>query len=70
MLPRCQDRVTYGRSIRESASRLLDFYGAGAERAALAARDAGTALEERAFWEAVAARVARLHAAPVLTATA
>ncbi len=60
MFPHLQERVAYGRSIRQRASCLLDAHGAEAQAEALrAAEEPGLAAAERSFWEAVAARVAR-----------
>ena len=60
MFPFIEERIAYGRSIRDRAACLLDAHGALAEAEALkAAREPGVAEAERCFWEAVAARVAR-----------
>lgn len=60
MFPHLQERVAYGRSIRERASCLLEAHGPEAREEALrAAQEPGLAAAERSFWEAVAARVAR-----------
>ena len=60
MFPHLQERVAYGRSIRERASCLLEAHGPEARDEALrAAQEPGLAAAERSFWEAVAARVSR-----------
>ncbi len=60
MFPFIEERVAYGRSIRQRAACLLEAHGSMAELEALnAAREPGLAEAERSFWEAVAARVAR-----------
>lgn len=60
MVPHLQERVAYGRSIRERARCLLESHGpAAASEALRAAREPGLAAAERSFWEAVAARVVR-----------
>ena len=58
--PHLEERVAYGRSIRQRASCLIDAHGPEARAEALrAAEEPGLAAAERSFWEAVAARVAR-----------
>ena len=60
MYPYLEERVAYGRSIRQRASCLIDAHGPEAEAEALkAAGEPGLAAAERSFWEAVAARIAR-----------
>jgi hypothetical protein len=60
MVPHLQERVAYGRSIRERASCLLESHGeAAASEALRAAQEPGLGAAERSFWEAVAARVVR-----------
>lgn len=60
MVPQLEERVAYGRSIRERARCLLESHGTAAASEALrAAREPGVAAAERSFWEAVAARVVR-----------
>jgi hypothetical protein len=70
MFPHLEQRVAYGRSIRQRAICLLDAHGAAAEaEARRAAAEPGLAAAERSFWEAVAARVARhLETPPALPA--
>jgi hypothetical protein len=58
--PHLEERVAYGRSIRQRASCLIDAHGPAAAAEALrAAGEPGLAAAERSFWEAVAARAAR-----------
>lgn len=53
-------RVAYGRSIRERAAAMIEAHGALAGAEALhAAEEAGVTAADRAFWQAVAARIAR-----------
>ncbi|HRO10628.1 hypothetical protein [Amaricoccus sp.] len=60
MFPFIEERIAYGRSIRQRASCLIEAYGAEARAEALrAAEEPGLAAAERSFWIAVAARVAR-----------
>ena len=60
MVPHLQERVAYGRSIRERARCLLESHGeAAASEALRAAQEPGLGAAERSFWEAVAARVVR-----------
>ena len=60
-----EERVAYGRSIRQRALCLLDAHGPEAEAEALcAAQEPGITEAERYFLEAVASRLARLTAAP------
>jgi hypothetical protein len=60
MFPFIEERIAYGRSIRQRAACLLEAYGPMAQTEALkAAREPGMAEAERVFWEAVASRVAR-----------
>ena len=60
MVPHFQERVAYGRSIRERARCLLESHGPAAVSEALrAAQEPGLAAAERSFWQAVAARVVR-----------
>jgi hypothetical protein len=70
MYPFIEQRIAYGRSIRQRAACLLDAHGIFAREEALAAaREPGLAEAERCFWEAVAARVAR-HLSQVARAPA
>ena len=63
MTPGLQERVEYGRAIRERAICLAEAHGAEAAAEALRAADEpGLAAAERSFWEAVAARLARQNA--------
>lgn len=56
-----EERIAYGRSIRERALCLLDAHGPLAEAEARdAASEPGITEAERRFFEAVALRVARL----------
>ena len=60
VFPHLEERIAYGRSIRQRASCLIDAHGAEARAEALrAAEEPGIAAAERSFWMAVAARVAR-----------
>ncbi|HET9069927.1 MAG TPA: hypothetical protein VFN28_14885 [Amaricoccus sp.] len=60
MFPYLEERIAYGRSIRQRARCLIDAHGSGACAEALrAAGEPGVAAAERSFWTAVAARVAR-----------
>lgn len=60
MVTHLQERVAYGRSIRDRARCLIESHGeAAASEALRAAREPGLADAERSFWEAVAARVIR-----------
>ncbi len=60
MYPHIEERVAYGRSIRQRASCLIDAHGPAAQaEALLASEEPGLAAAERSFWMAVAARVAR-----------
>jgi hypothetical protein len=60
MVERIEERAAYGRTIRERAVCLLESHGPEAWAEALrAAREPGIGADERAFWEVVAARVAR-----------
>ena len=60
MLDHLNERVAYGRSIRDRADCLLEAHGPEARAEALRAADEpGIAAAERSFWHAVAARVAR-----------
>lgn len=64
MFPHLEERVAYGRSIRQRASCLVDAHGPRAEAEALqAAEEPGLAAADRSFWTAVAARIARGRAA-------
>ena len=55
-----EQRIAYGRSIRDRAHCLIEAHGLDAEdEALLAAREPGLAAADRSFWEAVAARIAR-----------
>ena len=56
MFPYLEERIAYGRSIRQRASCLIDAHGA---EALGAAEEPGVAAAERSFWMAVAARIAR-----------
>jgi hypothetical protein len=63
MLPSIEERVAYGRSIRQRALCFLDAHGTYAEAEALnAALEPGIGEAERCFMEAVAGRVARMLA--------
>jgi hypothetical protein len=63
MFPHLQERVAYGRSIRERARCLLESHGTAAVSEALRAADEpGLAEADRSFWHAVAARVVRMLA--------
>ncbi|HYN46085.1 MAG TPA: hypothetical protein VES64_05295 [Allosphingosinicella sp.] len=67
MHPLLAERVDYGRAIRDRAACLLEAHGPLAEGEALkGAREPGVAAAERNFWEAVAARIARLARAPAM----
>jgi hypothetical protein len=72
MLPRLQDRIAYGRSIRERALCLVEAHGPDAEALALdAAAEVGLPAPQSSFWQAVAVRAARLSAArPMIGASA
>lgn len=60
MVSRLEERVAYGRAIRERASHLLEAHGPGAlDAARRAADEPGILAAERSFWEAVADRVTR-----------
>ena len=60
VFPHLEERIAYGRAIRQRASCLIDAHGAEARAEALrAAEEPGMAAAERSFWMAVAARVAR-----------
>lgn len=61
MFPHLQERVAYGRSIRQRATCLLEAYGPDEARAEAlrAADEPGLAEAERSFWHAVADRIAR-----------
>lgn len=60
VFPHLEERIAYGRSIRQRASCLIDAHGAEARDEALrAAEEPGLAAAERSFWIAVAGRVAR-----------
>ena len=57
---RTDARIIYGQSIRERAEWLLEAHGPNAETVALeAAHESGAAVADRAFWDAVAARITR-----------
>lgn len=57
------ERIDYGRSIRERADCLIEAHGVLAQGEALkGAREPGLSDADRLFWEAVAARIARLGA--------
>lgn len=59
-----EERVAYGRIIRERAACLVAAHGVHAEAEAReAANESGAPMAERNFWSAVAARVARESAA-------
>ena len=63
MFPHLEERVAYGRSIRQRACCLIEAYGDAAEAEALrAAQEPGLGAAEQSFWVAVAGRVARLFA--------
>jgi len=69
MVPHLQERVAYGRSIRERARCLIELHGTAAASEALrAAQEPGLAAAELAFRQAVAARVVR-HLTQAETAT-
>ncbi len=60
MEDRIEERVAYGRTIRARAVCLIEAHGPEAWAEALrAAEEPGIAAGERAFWESVAARIAR-----------
>ena len=60
VFPYLEERIAYGRSIRQRASCLIEAHGADARAEALeAAEEPGVAAAERSFWMAVAARIAR-----------
>lgn len=60
MFPHFEERIAYGRAIRDRALCLSDAHGAEAAAEALgAAGEPGIAAAERSFWEAVAARLSR-----------
>jgi hypothetical protein len=59
------ERVEYGRMIRDRAACLLEAHGSRAQAEALiAACEPGIPDAERSFWEAVAARIVRLGTPP------
>lgn len=61
MVDRIEERAAYGRRIRQRAVCLMESHGPAARDEALrAAQEPGIAEAERTFWEAVAARIARL----------
>ena len=61
MHPFFERRIAYGRRISDRAACLLEAHGAGAlAEAEGAAAEPGLPEAERAFWQAVAARIARL----------
>jgi hypothetical protein len=63
MRPRFEERIDYGRAIRDRALCFVEAHGARAPAVlAEAVCDAGLPEVERLFLEAVAARVARLSA--------
>ena len=65
MFPYLEQRVAYGRSIRQRAICLLEAHGPEAvSEARRAAAEPGLAAAERSFWEAVAPRAARLLETP------
>jgi hypothetical protein len=60
MFPNMEQRIAYGRSIRQRAMCLIESYGREAEAEALrAAEEPGLAAADRSFWMSVADRVAR-----------
>lgn len=60
-----EERIAYGRRIRDRASLLLEAYGDTAlDEARRAADEPGLPAAERSFWSSVAARIAR-SSAPV-----
>ena len=65
MFPHLQERVAYGRSIRQRATCLLEAHGPEEARteALRAASEPGLAEAERSFWQAVADRLERSGAA-------
>jgi hypothetical protein len=64
MIARLHDRISYGRTIRERALCLIEAHGRHAAALALdAAGEFGLPEPQRQFWEAVAARIARLESA-------
>lgn len=65
MSPRLRARIEYGRVVRIRALCLIEAHGHSAGAVARqASSDSGLPIAERNFLEAVAARVARLNAAP------
>lgn len=61
MPPRLRDRIDYGRVVRVRALCLIEAHGAAAGAIVRqASAESGLPIAERAFLEAVAARVARL----------
>ena len=66
MHPFFERRIAYGRRISDRAAWLLEAHGAARAlaEAESAAAEPGLPEAERAFWLAVAARIARLAAAP------
>lgn len=58
------ERIAYGRRIRERALCLLDAYGESAlDQARQAAEEPGIPAAERSFWSAVADRIVRATSA-------
>ena len=63
LLARLDERIALGRAIRDRAEETVEARGRLAEAAAwAAARATGLSPEERAFREAVAARISRIFA--------
>jgi hypothetical protein len=68
MHPFFHARIAYGREVRLRAACLIEAHGQAAEAEAwLAAGEPGIPAAERNFWEAVAARLARLDGRSITT---
>lgn len=66
MLRHVEQRIAYGRRIRDRADWLIEAHGAAAAALARDAAEApGAPDAERLFWVAVARRIDRLNGAPV-----
>jgi len=62
-----EERIAYGRKIRERAALLLEAYGETAlDQARRAAAEPGLPAAERSFWSSVADRITRSTAATPL----
>jgi hypothetical protein len=60
MIAPLEERIAYGRRIRERADLLLEAYGEAAlEQARTAAAEPGMPAAERSFWSSVADRILR-----------